>query len=148
MTRGHCSRPPRAGRHMVVHRAGVYIGDSVTYFCDTDYNFAEGGSQKTVVCRDDGTWSDAVGDCQRTCVRVCVYVCARVYMCVHMCACVYMYIGVFLHRASTCSVVFLLCIIRIHFSHYSPSYIPSDVYTICVKCFLQTNIYIFLTLIS
>ncbi|KAI0242035.1 Sushi, von Willebrand factor type A, EGF and pentraxin domain-containing protein 1 [Lamellibrachia satsuma] len=64
VTRGRCSRPPRAGRHMVVHRAGVYIGDSVNYVCDTDYKFAEGGSQRTVVCRDDGTWSDAVGDCQ------------------------------------------------------------------------------------
>ncbi|KAI0216136.1 hypothetical protein LSAT2_031810 [Lamellibrachia satsuma] len=70
-TSRRCSRPPRAGRHMVVHRGGVYVGCSVTYVCDTNYEFAEGGSQRTVVCRDDGTWSDAVGDCQlMTCPSV------------------------------------------------------------------------------
>ena len=38
-----------------------------------DYVFAEGGTQRTVVCQEDGTWSDAIGDCQ--CMCVCVYVC-------------------------------------------------------------------------
>ncbi len=64
--RNRCPLPPRAGRHMVGHRAGVHLGSVATYVCDMDYQFPGGGSHRTVVCRDDGTWSDAVGHCQRT----------------------------------------------------------------------------------
>lgn len=64
--RSRCPMPHPAGRNMVAHRAGVYVGSSATYVCDRDYEFPEGGSHRTVVCRADGTWSDAVGDCKRT----------------------------------------------------------------------------------
>jgi len=53
----------RRGQHMDVMATGVMPGDTSTVTCHVDYELREGGTSRTVVCQNDGTWS-ALPRCQ------------------------------------------------------------------------------------
>ena len=48
----------RPGKHMDVDGTGIKVGDTVSLSCHADYEMPEGGTSRTVICQNDGRWSD------------------------------------------------------------------------------------------